>query len=415
MSHLNLDAQHKLSLNLKYSSLEHKAKIKTNDFYYLGDGLYSTLNFKISNLQYFNQMCLSREEASMKRGSGKKVKGIYGFSNQGYIRISHNKNILKHNFTYGRAYVEHGFGKSGQLLISKWSRPFDQISWNAKYKGINATMTGIQLDEIENNKRYFSLHTIDFDIKENFTISFGESAIYAGENRNIELQYFNPTLFWIPVRENQPHVNQANGFLYSGIKFEDKNYAFWVEFLLDDFQIDSEIKEPSTYAYLLGVNVNKRSRYISKFWFEYCKVINQTYQTHGAFSREDYTHRGYPIGHYLGNDFDYITFELNYNRIKYDLIPSLNLSIFRDGYSGMERQWNDYWNDNGYSAKSNKTPSQPYENVVELEVYLEKNFENKSKFQLGWFHQVSRLQGIEDHENYLMLRVFYVLDFPFNY
>ena len=163
---------------------------------------------------------------------------------------------------------------------------------------------GAQLDPIENNNRYLSLHTIDFKLNENLIISFGESSIYAGKNRGIELQYFNPTLFWIPVRENQPNTNQANGFLYFGSKFSLKNFSTWFEFLLDDYQIDRNIPEPTTYGYTLGFELENPSTMLQDVYLEYSRVANRTYQTHGEFGQENYVHRDYPIGHYLGNDFE---------------------------------------------------------------------------------------------------------------
>ena len=138
--------------------------------------------------------------------------GKYGYSNQGYIQFDSNSDVLKHKVIFGRAYIDHGFGKSCKILVSNWSRPFDQLTWQATYKGIRGSISGVQLNSINNINRYFSIHTIDFDIIENITVSFGESSIYAGEHRGIELQYFNPTLF-SSCKRKSPEQNQANGFI----------------------------------------------------------------------------------------------------------------------------------------------------------------------------------------------------------
>ena len=295
-----------LGLRLKNNNYNQDIIFDEND--YIGNGLYSWLKMDFGNMQYVNEMCLSNNAEDMERGRGKKVKGIYGFSNQGYIIFQKKSLELNNEFIFGRAYIEHGFSDFSSLLISKWSRPFDQIGWKASYKGITGQIYGVQLDPIMNINRYLSMHTIDFNLLDNVTISFGESSLYAGENRGIELQYFNPTLFWIPVRENQPLNNQANGFLYSGLRYSKGNAKIWIEYLLDDYQIDKEVKEPTTYGMLLGASIERPKKTIEKMYLEYSRVSNRTYQTAGEYGQENYLHRNYSIGHYLGNDFESMFF-----------------------------------------------------------------------------------------------------------
>ena len=58
-----------------------------NEDHYFGDGLYSWIKMDFKNMHYINEMCLSNNQQDMIRGSGKKVKNIYGFSNQGYVKF----------------------------------------------------------------------------------------------------------------------------------------------------------------------------------------------------------------------------------------------------------------------------------------------------------------------------------------
>ena len=209
---------HAIGIRIKDNSFSSKSFM--NEDHYFGDGVSSWLKMDFKNMHYINEMCLSYNEKDMIRGSGKKVKSIYGFSNQGYIRFFRKfDNLLNHEFTVGRAYVNHGFSQFNKILISKWSRPFDQVSWKLKYKGITGQIVGAQLDPIKNNNRYLSLHTIDFKLNENLIISFGESSLYAGENRGIELQYFNPTLFWIPLEKINPALIRQMDFYILVLNF----------------------------------------------------------------------------------------------------------------------------------------------------------------------------------------------------
>ena len=49
---------------------------------------------KFDNFEYINEMGMSTSSYDMRKGRGKKVKGVYGFSNQGYVTFSNEKNSL---------------------------------------------------------------------------------------------------------------------------------------------------------------------------------------------------------------------------------------------------------------------------------------------------------------------------------
>ena len=162
------------------------------------------LSMDFGNFKYHNEMCASQSEYQMRRGGGKRVFGLFGFSNQGYIKF--NKKVLNqyHEILFGRAYIDHGHGISGRLLISKWSRPFDQIPWKMEYKELTGSMYVIQLNTMNHFKRFLAIHNLTYQISKNIQLSLGESILYAGEKRGLEFQYINPTLLWIPIRENNP-------------------------------------------------------------------------------------------------------------------------------------------------------------------------------------------------------------------
>lgn len=411
----DLSLSHDIGVRIKNNSLTSKAFM--NEDHYFGDGLYSWIKMDFKNMHYINEMCLSNNQQDMIRGSGKKVKNIYGFSNQGYVRFFRkDDNLIIHEFTFGRAYVDHGFSRFNKLLVSKWSRPFDQVSWKLKYKGITGNIVGAQLDPIENNNRYLSLHTIDFKLNENLIISFGESSIYAGKNRGIELQYFNPTLFWIPVRENQPNTNQANGFLYFGSKFSLKNFSTWFEFLLDDYQIDRNIPEPTTYGYTLGFELENPSNMLQDVYLEYSRVANRTYQTHGEFGQENYVHRDYPIGHYLGNDFESILmlfFFRGYNPFGLKNEPALKLSIINRGANDLHTPWDNPWSDENNLQDGvfyEDFPSSPSKVIIEGEFLLRSLIGKNSYLEIGL-----KYDSVESKNLILMGRYKIVLDKNFKY
>ena len=101
---------------------------------------------------------------------------------------------------------------------------------------------------------------------------------------------------------------------------------------------------------------------------------------------ETYAHRGYPIGHYLGNDFD--LWQLHYEQeissvIGTALLESINfycdLAYLRDGAYGLETPFDTPWMDStvtmatGYAERS---PSGPITYFTELETGLDIYFKN---------------------------------------
>ena len=198
-------------------------------------------------------MCASPNRDDMLRGSGKKMAGLYGYSNLGYIEYQVEKKALKNTFTFGRSYLNHSLSKYGSILISRWSRPFDNMTWALNYKGLSGKISVIELDEIENNNRYLSAHSLNLRFN-TLTLYLAETALYAGKNRFLEFQYINPTLLWLPIRENQPNSKQANNTIYVGVSYETGKFRLFSEFLLDDYQKDEYMLEPATFGYIVGVD-----------------------------------------------------------------------------------------------------------------------------------------------------------------
>ena len=412
---------HNFNIRLKDSSIPQTAHTMFKSIDNYGDGFYTFLKMSFDNFEYINEMGMSKSSYDMRKGRGKKVKGVYGFSNQGYITFSNEKNSLKNKLKFGRFYINHGFGQTSKIFISNHSRPFDGIGWNASYKKIEGKMYGVQLDPIENNNRYLSIHTIDFKFWDNITLSFGESSLYAGENRGIELQYFNPTLFWIPVRENQPKRNQANGILYSGIKFAKEKYSIWLEFILDDFQIDRSIQEPTTYGVLFGMGINKPFRMVDDFLIEYSRVSNRTYQTLGEFGQENYVHRGFPIGHYLGNDFDHSMIVIGFEKVRfssYNILPKFSASLIRDGNEGIDTPWDQPWvlDENLIEDIYREDfPSPPVSIIFENETIVSVTWDDRSFFDLGIFYQNIDKEGHKSTDLRFLLRYNLVFNWNFLY
>ena len=374
------------SLAGRYNNTSY-GEIKHNQSDILGSGILSKFKFQNEGFEIVNQMFLSNDSNSTKKGGGKKVKGFYGYTNIGYLSLNFNTKGLSHKIKYGRYFVDHGFSKVGDLLISKDSRPFDGFNWRISFKNIQGNFNAIQLEEINNYKRYLTVHSLKLKIGNRLTLLFSESSLYSTDKGGFNWQLLNPVIFWVPERENYPIV-QANGLLYLGLEFISRpGLSFYSELLIDDWQINKKTKgdlEPNEYGFVFGLDIEDWLFQGFNFWAEYTKITNRTYQSY--YFEEVYTHRNFPIGHYLGNDFDLIQINISKKLPRHSTKPYLSIALHRDGFNGMDTPFDEPWLADEVTMKegySEHFPTRPYVTKIESELAIDHSFKNGSMINLG--------------------------------
>ena len=394
--------------------------IKHHNMDIYGSGLLSNFQFRQDIFLIVNRMFMTDTWENAAKGGGKEVKDIFGYTHEGYIQYSNTWGTINNTWTAGRTFLDYGFGKFSQLLISNDSRPFDLLSWDIHYKSITGNMTGIQLENVNGKKRFLSLHTLNWNINNKLSLSFSEASVYSGENRGIEWQFFNPVIFWVPEREN-PSTGQTNGFLYGGLKYEHTpTLSLWAELLIDDYQINRKSKgdlEPNEIGFLGGVEKTGWPTSTSDLWLEYTRITNRTYQT--LDPSETYTHRSFPIGHYLGNDFDMIQFFYSQENLNGKLKPYISLAYLRDGANGLDTPWDQPWIDDSTvtleSGYSEPFPTGPITYITEFETGLNATLINESSLSIGLFWQRKENQGIVDNDYGMTVRLWLNLKKTFHY
>jgi len=266
---------------------------------------------------------------------------------------------------------------------------------------------------VDGKKRFLSLHTLNWTYNNKLTLSFSEASIYSGENRGIEWQFFNPVIFWIPEREN-PSTGQANGFLYGGFKYaHTPSLSIWGEWLIDDYQINRKSKgdlEPNEIGFLGGVEKTAWPTPSSDLWLEYTRITNRTYQTPDP--AEKYTHRCFPIGHYLGNDFDMIQLYYSRENMNGKLKPYISLAYLRDGANGLNTPFDTPWEDSTVTMEtgfSEPFPTKPITYTTEMELAADYRFGDDSFINAGFFYRSKTLLGKTEDEFSLIVRCWFSL------
>ena len=185
---------------------------------------------------------------------------------------------------------------------------------------------------------------------------------------------------------------------------------------MDDYQIDRNVPEPTTYGYTLGFKFEKPANILQDIYLEYSRVANRTYQTYGEFGQENYVHRNYPIGHYLGNDFEsmlMLFFFKSYNYFGLKNEPALKISMINSGANDLYTPWDSPWNDENNLQDGvfyENFPSSPSEVSIEGELLLKSLIGKSSYLEIGLKYDSADSKSV-----ILMGRYKIVLDKNFKY
>ena len=343
-----------LFLNIKNNSNSHIIHERPD---LLGNGFLTNYAFSISNLEIMNSMFFTYDMNEAKRGFVRTIKNVTMYTNQAYLKINQNHNELNYFIKIGRDFLIEGFGKSAKIFFSDYSRPFDQITFAANYKNLNSKLSIISLNELNDFKRLLYLHIFDFKFKK-FQIKIGEAAISSGFEESIDIKYLNPFNFWSWENVGST-VEGLNAFLYSGFYWKiSSKLNFYGDILIDDINFhQNNAFYLNRYAYLLGIYQSSFLSDSSFIWLECSNVLNQVYQSYHP--SHIFTHRNFPIGHYLGNDF--INFRIHYSQIlKSNKKFFFEFSHLIKGKNGLDTIFDNAWEDNeGNFIKNYKHPGYP--------------------------------------------------------
>ena len=152
-------------------------------------------------------------------------------------------------------------------------------------------------------------------------------------------------------------------------------------------------------------------------WVEYANVLNQVYQSYHP--THIYTHRGFPIGHYLGNDFNNLRIHYSHLIMSGRIKPFIDISYLLDGSNGLDTLFDNPWeNEKGeffedYEPPSNPTP--PVTKWIELEIGVELNAGYGSYITITGQYQAKSIDN-ESFSNFgLGIRFWTYFQIPFKH
>ena len=357
--------------------LNYKNKSKLNSIYnrsdLIGNGLITNYKFNVPHVEIMNSMFFTYDSLEASRGFVRTIKNVTMYTNQSYLKIYNQTENLNYSLKIGRDFYRIGHGINAALYSSDYSRPFDQLSLSAEHGNIKGNFSIISLDTLYDHNRFAYFHSFDYKTNK-LHVTIGEAIISTGSKKSVDIKYLNPFHFW--SWENLGSTNKGlNAFLYTGFTWLfQPGLRLFGEVIIDD--VNFHTKDAfylNRYGYLVGFQKTQFPFNSSNFWFEYSNVLNQVYQS--FHPTHIYTHRGYPIGHYLGNDF--ISTRIRYSQIfnQQQVKAFIDLSYLIDGNNGLETLFDNPWeNENGEMIEGYKPPAHPTPpttNIAEAEIGAE--------------------------------------------
>jgi hypothetical protein len=300
---------------------------------------------------------------------GYEWRGFSGYQDQLFIQY----NSRYTQILFGREYLKWGYGHTGNLFISDNSRPFDMLKMTIMGKHTHFESFVAQLDQMYGAERYLTGTRFALMLWSSTVLGVGQSALYGGIHRSIDFTLSNPLAFYSFSQDNDQ--KQMNGMLYADLsKSFGSSYKIYGELLIDDFQVDREEKsdlEPNEIAFMIGVEgVQVFDRL--DFWLELIQVRNRTYNVPGIRPWEKFLHRGKPISHPYGTDFQLLSGNVE-SWLFQNLKGRMNISILRKGEGTVNGPFTEPWMEedlNFESGYSENVPSGVVETSTVLDVGL---------------------------------------------
>jgi hypothetical protein len=263
----------------------------------------------------FNAMALDRYALDDSLYAGKKWRGLAYYAEQAYAAAEFGRLRVK----FGRDFMRWGAGRYGTLLISDVCRPMDQLSGSVdvgplRFSFITSvldplTFTPAQSDSFGgvSARRFLSAHRLDGRFfGGRLQLGITEAVLYGGVNRPLEWVFLNPLL-----SAHAEQVNEKVGANTLGtvdcMAYPAENFRIYGSCLIDDIQVEKTGPgdlEPDEIGMIAGAEwSDPLSIGGLSLNAEYARVTNRTYKTKQPWESAVYRNR--PIGHPLGNDFDF--------------------------------------------------------------------------------------------------------------
>ncbi|MCS7052631.1 MAG: capsule assembly Wzi family protein [Ignavibacterium sp.] len=258
------------------------------------------------------------------------------------------------SFSFGRDFMEWGYGKSGLLVLSQKApsfpflrldiHPVDWLSFNYFHAFLSSDVVDSQRTYYHSlgwtrtiyRDKFLASHTLTLKPFKGLSLSFGESVVYSDK---LEFSYLFPLMFYrvndhnLSRQSNDAGSNSQFFFNLSSRNHIPKTHLYGTIFI-DEITIanlfDKE-KQRNQFAFSLGASTTDLPINNLTFHLEYTKIYPFVYSHY--IQTQTYQHASYPLGHWMGYNADQIYASLNYRIIR-GLQTELYFQYIRKGDEG---------------------------------------------------------------------------------
>ncbi|GAB4189791.1 MAG: hypothetical protein Kow00108_25700 [Calditrichia bacterium] len=303
------------------------------------------LSFTTESVTLFTQFSFHRQYKYDRKFAGNLSDAdhwIFGRFQEAYLHFHKNH----WTFFIGRTNRNWGTLNEYSLILSNNPYSYEHMYFSYEYKKLKYSMLFAQLDTRDElifkhnasdsiipapaSRRFFIAHRYAIMFSNNFQIAFTQAATYGGENRQVELAFFNPMNPNFMLQHNERLEN--DGFLAISVFWKlKKGITLWGQFLGDDIVINNDpgIDAAALYPNRLGlqgaIKISDILLNKSLWSFRYNRIWNRTYQSINTW--ENYHYREYSLGYPVASSEEfslkfhlwryfplYVKAELNYGR-----------------------------------------------------------------------------------------------------
>lgn len=258
------------------------------------------------------------------------------------------------NLSVEKEYVEWGYGKGGNLVLSKNapSFPYFKITVSpVEWLGFSYMHGWLSSDEIDSSQsytttlvkssrnvyreKYYASNTITFRPFRNFSFSLGNSVVYSDR---IEVLYLIPVmLFKVADFAKYRGSNSVGDNMQYFMNFSSRNHLpnthLYGTFFLDEFspEIFNSESERNMFGFSFGMSVTGLPLNNLTITAEYTKIFPFVYRHY--ISAQTYENSSYVLGHWMEHNADQVFTSLNY-RFTRGLQIDLWMHLIRKGEDG---------------------------------------------------------------------------------
>ncbi len=207
-----------------------------------------------------------------------------------------------------------------QLALSNNSYAYDYFLLGSDYGNVRVRYIHGFLENVENNiNRYITARGLEWTNKRTLVMGFSEIVIYSGENRSMDIGYFNPISSHLEIelndRLNVTGSGSSNGVWQFHLDYLLKtNFRFSINYLYDEFVLDKDVEigkeHGKAYSIRFAYTPLISADYLLTIYTSFIYVGTPTFRH--LSGTNNFTHNGKPLGWFRGSDGQEIVLGINY-------------------------------------------------------------------------------------------------------